>query len=368
MNMFNPYEIGFDLALHTVIGDTTVPGNVPPPSNLNLSTDAPPGTPNDLSSIEDTFFQQLMIGALIPNLHYLQFGRKLTIPQGKGKTTTTRKVDRLPVLDTPLTEGRPPDGQKLNFSEMEISLKQFGGYVGFSDILDLTALVDFASTALGVLGTQGAETIDVDIRNSITNGTNVLYAASLDLATGAETEVTARADLTATSFITRRVLVRAVNIMRKNNVPAFPDGYYVLICHPSVVSQMMLGAYSSGIFTGEVGRLAGVRFVTTTHAPILTGTAGSVYQSILLGGDATTPTGITTPYAVVDVAGSGNVQTIIKPIGSAGTSDPLDQMGTVGWKAYGGAAIVNEESLLRIESTAAIDLNAATNVPVPIVP
>ena len=57
----------------------------------------------------------------------------------------------------------------------------------------------------------------------------------------------------------------------------------------------------------------------------------TLHNSIIFGSDA---------YGVIDVAGSGTLQTIIKPRGSAGTADPLDQRSTVGAKVMGYTAKV----------------------------
>lgn len=56
-----------------------------------------------------------------------------------------------------------------------------------------------------------------------------------------------------------------------------------------------------------------------------------LHNSLIFGADA---------YGVIDVAGSGTLQTIIKPRGSAGTADPLDQRSTVGAKILGYTAKV----------------------------
>ena len=54
-------------------------------------------------------------------------------------------------------------------------------------------------------------------------------------------------------------------------------------------------------------------------------------------------------YGVIDVEG-GNLKSIIKPKGSAGTSDPLDQISTIGWKMAGFAAKVLQPLwMVRIE-------------------
>ena len=66
-----------------------------------------------------------------------------------------------------------------------------------------------------------------------------------------------------------------------------------------------------------------------------------VHSTLIFGKDA---------YGIVDVGGSGALQIIIKPHGSAGTSDPLDQRATVGAKVAAYAAkILNELWIIRIE-------------------
>ncbi len=71
-----------------------------------------------------------------------------------------------------------------------------------------------------------------------------------------------------------------------------------------------------------------------------------VHATLVFGADA---------YGVIDVVGSGTLQTIIKPKGSAGTADPLDQRSTVGAKvaAYT-ATILNNLWLVRIEHAVSV--------------
>ncbi len=68
-----------------------------------------------------------------------------------------------------------------------------------------------------------------------------------------------------------------------------------------------------------------------------------VHATLVFGKDA---------YGVVDVDGKGAVQLIVKPHGSGGTADPLDQRATVGAKVTAYAAVVlNDEWLVKIEHT-----------------
>jgi N4-gp56 family major capsid protein len=67
-----------------------------------------------------------------------------------------------------------------------------------------------------------------------------------------------------------------------------------------------------------------------------------VHSALVFGKDA---------YGTVDIgSGTGNVQSIVKPFGSAGTADPLNQRATVGAKimAYT-AKILNDNWIVRIE-------------------
>lgn len=66
-----------------------------------------------------------------------------------------------------------------------------------------------------------------------------------------------------------------------------------------------------------------------------------VHATLVFGADA---------YGVIDVAGGGVLHTIVKPCGSAGAADPLDQRSTVGAKvdAYT-ATILNDLWIVRIE-------------------
>lgn len=66
-----------------------------------------------------------------------------------------------------------------------------------------------------------------------------------------------------------------------------------------------------------------------------------VYSTLVIGADA---------YGVTDP--KGTLENITKPLGSAGTADPLDQRSTMGWKSYHLAKILADEWMVRVESVA----------------
>ena len=68
-----------------------------------------------------------------------------------------------------------------------------------------------------------------------------------------------------------------------------------------------------------------------------------VHATLVFGADA---------YGVIDIDGSGTMETIIKPHGSEGSGDPLNQRATVGAKVAAYAAtVLNPLWIVRIEHT-----------------
>jgi len=97
----------------------------------------------------------------------------------------------------------------------------------------------------------------------------------------------------------------------------------------------------------EVGSIGDFRIIEYTNSdPIPNLTLVNIYQCLFMGKDA---------YATVTLRGKGGITTKVKALGSAGAEDPLDQYGTIGWKAITGAAILNEAWLIRGECTASIE-------------
>ena len=168
---------------------------------------------------------------------------------------------------------------------------------------------------------------------------------------------TSRTALTADDKLTSRELRRAVKMLKKNHAQTF-GGYYIAIVGPDTLYDLQddeafvkVSQYQDkeNIYTGEVGRLFGCRLVETTEAKIFEGAGAAigggddkqdVASVIVLGQYA---------YGVTSLKGA-RPRVIVKPAGSAGTADPLDQVSTVGWKMDGfGVKLLQPEYAVRIE-------------------
>ncbi len=243
--------------------------------NTNVTTANTPG--NDLSPEMKKFYDMTLIDEAGPNLVHDQFGQKRPIPQGGGKQIEFRRFANLPKATVALTEGVTPDGGSLDVSTVNATVSQYGYYIVQSDLLELTALDNTILEATKLLGKQAGLTLDTVVRNAIVSGTNVNYCSAWNGTT--ETEVTSRAKLDSTCRLTVDSIQRAVAKLRANNAPTI-NGKYVAIIHPYVAYDLMRDpewidahkyAQPTELYEGEIGELAGVRFVQTTEAKIFRG-------------------------------------------------------------------------------------------------
>ena len=300
---------------------------------------------NDLSPEMKTFYDMTLIDEASAELVHDQFGQKRPIPANGGKTIEFRKFDSLPKALTPITEGVTPNGNKLNVSTITAEVAQYGDYIVQSDILELTALDNTILEATKLLGKQAGLTLDTVVRDVITAGSIAQYANGKT-----------RKTLTKTDTLSVKEIKKAVAFLRAHNAPTI-NGSYVSIVHPYAAYDLMSDpewidahkyAAPENLFEGEIGKVAGVRFVQSSEAHIIKGGTGdtacpdglAVFQTMVLGQNA---------YGVTEITGGG-LQTIVKQKGSAGTGDPLDQRSSVGWKAMKTAERLVEQYMVRIES------------------
>ena len=315
-----------------------------PTLNTNVTTQT--GAGKDLSPEMKTYYDRVLIRTAESKLVHDQFGQKRPIPARSGKTIEFRRFASLPKAMTPLTEGVTPNGQSISVTAITATLSQYGGYVVSSDLLELTAIDNMLTEITKLLGRQAGETSDAITREVLAGGTNVRYAGGK----------TSRANITATDVLTVADIKKAVRDLKTKNAETI-NGYYVAIVHPDAVYDLWNDdewieaskyAGSEQIFKGEIGKMYGVRFVETTEAKIWDVSEVSVYGTLVLGANA---------YGVTTLGGRG-IEHIVKQKGSAGTSDPLNQRSSIGWKLLKTAKILVDEYMVRIEHAATLPSDA----------
>ena len=292
------------------------------------------------------YYDKRLLENMKPLLIHNQFAQKRPMPSHNGKTIEFRKWTPFKALTTPLTEGVPPEGQALSMTNLTATIAQYGGFVTVSDLLDLTAIDNVKSDAVDLMAQQGALTLDTLAREELHTAASVIYAGSK----------ATRNALTPADKLTSLELRKAVRALKKVNAPRFGGegkrGHYVAIIGPDTEFDLMddptwvdVSKYQDkeNIYNGEIGMLYGCKLICTSEAKTFeaAGADGAdVASTLVFGRNA---------YGVVDIDGSGNVQSKIKPVGSG--EDPLDQKGTVGWKVMAYTCKILQPAFIqRIES------------------
>ena len=226
-----------------------------------------------LSDEMKVYYSMRLINLAEPELIHDQFGQKHPIPKNSGKTIEFRKYDSLPKALMPLTEGVTPAGQKMSMGVIRATIKQYGGYIELSDILELTAIDNNLVQATRLLASQAGRTADTITREVLAGGTNVVYAGGAkdrSELVGGDSTAENNKYLTVDDI---RKAVRALKVMNAQKI----NGYFAGIIHPDTAYDLMndkkwvdVKTYSDpdGIYEGEIGKIEGVRFVETTEAKI----------------------------------------------------------------------------------------------------
>lgn len=311
-------------------------------------------TTENLSEENKEFYDKTLIKRLLPTLLFSNYGQKKSLSKNNGKTISFRKFNSLNPVQTPLTEGVTPSGNNLSMSEIKATVQQYGDYVEISDVLDMVGIDPVLTETAELLGEQAGMTIDNIVRDVICSGTNVRYV-------GTASNPATTTD-TVSGVMTSKEIQKAVRTLKNDNAKPFDGKYYIGIIDPDISYDLQqdplfldVSKYNGGtqIIDGEIGKLGKVRFIETTNTKTITRSDGkTVHCAMIIGKDA---------YGIVDIDGSAKPEMIVKPHGSSGTADPLNQRATSGWKALFTAKRLNELAMIRIECLTSTEAEFSNN-------
>lgn len=318
--------------------------------NLKLFEGPENATTSDGMTVEmKTYYDRNLIENAEPKLVHDQWAQQRDIPRNGGKTIEFRKYDQLPKALTPLTEGVTPKGQKMNVTNIEATVKQYGGFIELTDLLIMSAIDNNVVEATTLIGSQAGRTLDTISREVMNAGTNVQYA---------EGQVKSRSAITKDMKLTPRAIKMAVRTLKKQNAERIGGYYFAIInqdCSFDLTEndrfvETVKYKNPERIYDGEIGAFEGVRFVETAEAKIFPKAGAEdpengnqrvdVYSTLVFGANA---------YATTKIRGGG-LETIIKQLGSAGSADALNQRATVGWKAIKVTELLSPQYMVRIET------------------
>ena len=299
----------------------------------------------------NNFYDRSLLERAIPSLVHNRFAQVRDIPRNSGTNVIKfRRYGSLTATTTALTEGVTPAGSSLSVTDLVATVLQYGDYVTLSDVVLMETYDPILTETSEILGEQAGDSLDQLCRNVLVAGASAQYAST---AINVDT-------VGAAMKFDRDECKEAVRTLRNNNAKPVTSminpstGYnttplnraFIGIVHPyttydldDATGWIPVEKYpnKSDVMPDEIGSLAGVRFIESTNAYTVAGTlVTTVYGTLIFGQNA---------YAQTRISGEA-LKNIVKPLGSAGTADPLDQRTTSGWKATYVARVLNANYII----------------------
>lgn len=308
--------------------------------------------------------------------------------QGNAEKLQIRRWAPLEAHTTPLAEGVPPFSDKGSMESYEIGTFSYGRYMEFTDRVDFETIDPVIAHYTKEYAIVAMETLDLLAREALTTVAQASYAnakASFkDLEIG---DKPALNDLRIIALSMKKQLVKPRNGNRYH-VIGTPDFYFDLISDPLVEKYMTINQTTKGFYEdmGPIPPMFGLEFYETMHiddSGEFTTSEGTFLRTYKSNGDGTytytnldaatykkaaednyvrdTRTGQKASYIPnlmkwdipvdsqelkvhrifvlgadcltrTEIAGQGNAKMYVKPLGSAGVLDPIDQRQSIGFK------------------------------------
>jgi len=302
------------------------------------------------------FYSRTLVERAVPYFVHTNFAQVRDISANAGTDTIKfRRYGNLTAVTTALTEGVTPTGKQLSVTDVTAQVQYYGDYITLTDKVSFETLDPILTETADILGDQAGDSVDQICRDVLAAGTTVQYASTA----AARTDITAAMKLNKDE-VKEGVRTLKINLARPMTSRIDPStGYntiplkasFIGIVHPKTSFDIEDSAgfipvekyaNKSDVMENEIGAYPYVRFLETTNAKVFTagGSGGAdVYATLILGKNA---------YAITRIS-SLTMQNIVKPLGSGGTADPLNQRATSGWKLTFVAKILVQAWILRIE-------------------
>lgn len=303
-----------------------------------------------------------------------RFGVSKPLPSNTAKTMTFRRPLIYGAQVIPLQEGVSPTTQKFGYENVSVTIKQYGGVFGLTDIIADTGEDPVLKDMMKACGEQAARTTEAVTWGVLRAGTSVYYANG-----AARNQVN-----TPISLNKQRAIVRYLKAQKATMISQILDGSpkfqsrpveaaFVAIAHTNCEADLrQLPGFTptaqygqrSVLCPEEIGCVENVRYVLSPDLdPIIdaggayagsgsnmlttTGVSADIYPIIYLGKEA---------FATVPLKGRQSVMPSVINPNRPSAADVLGQRGYVGWKCYHAAVILNDSWMTRLE-VAVTDLN-----------
>jgi N4-gp56 family major capsid protein len=290
----------------------------------------------------------------MPYLCLEKFAQSKPQPGNKTLSMTFRRYESLALATTPLQEGVTPNSKKLTATDITMTLQQHGDLVEITDIIADTHEDPVFQEAQNVTGEQAAKTVETLRYGVLKACSNKFYANGVNRA-AVNTPITIGKQRRVTRALKRQnaemittVVKSTPNFNTENVSPGF-----IAVAHTDCESDIraltgFIDVKDYGSMTpyeNEIGSAESVRYlISNLYTPYINSGAApgahissnaanaDIYPYIFIGRNSYAISALKGKYAIVPI--------VINPVPSK--SDPLGQRGSVSWKTYQGAVILND--------------------------
>lgn len=339
----------------------------------------------DISPRTAAFAVSELLKRGMPYLVLEKFGQTFPIPTNSTKVAKFRRYFLsgstgaagagnnsnpwgVPLALTPLAEGVTPQGKNIANQDYTVTLQQYGDFATITDVIMDTHEDRVLQQMTEVLGESAALTIETVRFNTLKAGTNVFWSNG-GVRTAVNTPLTLDLQRQITTALNRQNARMITSVVK--STPDFRtepvEAGYIALTHPDLETDIrkmdgFIPTKQYGTVTpweNEIGAVERVRYLASTvFSPFTdaggakagsgvtmrstTGTSADVYPVLYIARDA---------YGIVPLKGKDSLTPmVVNPKPAPG--DPLAQRGTVGWKAWQAAVILNDAWMIRAEVAA----------------
>jgi N4-gp56 family major capsid protein len=251
----------------------------------------------------------------------------------------------------PLVDGITPPGSPLSVTDLKAQVSFYGNFVTVTNQVELTVEDRVLNESARLLAQNMAQTMDEVTRDVLASTSSVLQCSN-GINGQTPTELT-KADIDASvkqllgndAEMISEVQVGTTQIGTTPIRPAFwgyidTDLLDDLEAVANFVSSSNYPGNQRAVLDAEWGATGNVRWLYTSVGSVSAANP-PVYNNFIIGKEA---------YAVVNLK-SETGEFYIKPLGSAGAADPLNQRGSVGWQHPFVSRILNDNFMINLMAT-----------------
>jgi N4-gp56 family major capsid protein len=302
-----------------------------------------------------------------------RFAQVDTQPNRSSNVRKWRRYNSFPVSTAPLQEGVTPPGHALSHVDITAVLRQYGDRVNLTDVIQDTHEDPVLQVMMERTGEQASHVVELITIDVLKSGVNVIFSGNVNQRIDVNAPVS-RTDIRLALRGLNRSLATKITSMIAPSAKISTKGVdasFFAFAHTDLEPDLencdgwkAVVEYGdpNARVPGEVGAIDKVRFITTTNFtpwyqsatsnatqttylsngdfPPAGGAPADVYPILIFGKDA---------YAVVRLQSFKSFRVMVLNPGVPRGGDELGQRGSVGWKTWYAAAILNEQWLVRIE-------------------